>query len=35
MKNLFIEAIIKYIVGVVTIGALLFIPAKSFEFWIL
>ena len=32
-KKLFIQAIIKYILGVVSIGALLFIPACSFEYW--
>lgn len=31
--KLFIQAIIKYILGVVSIGALLFIPACSFEYW--
>lgn len=32
-KKLFIQAIIKYISGVVSIGALLFIPACSFNYW--
>ena len=32
-KKLFIQAITKYILGVVSIGALLFIPACSFEYW--
>ena len=32
-KKLFIQAIIKYILGLVRIGALLFIPACSFEYW--
>lgn len=32
-KKLFIQAIKKYILGVVSIGALLFIPACSFEYW--
>ena len=31
--KLFIQAIIKYIFGVLIIGALLFIPANSFEYW--
>lgn len=32
-KKLFIQAIIKYILGVVSVGALLFIPACSFNYW--
>ena len=32
-RKLFTQAIIKYILGVVSIGALLFIPACSFEYW--
>ena len=32
-KELFIQAIIKYILGVVSVGALLFIPACSFNYW--
>ena len=31
--KLFIQAIIKYVFGVLIVGALLFIPAKSFEYW--
>ena len=31
--KLFIQAIIKYVFGVLTVGGLLFIPAKSFEYW--
>ena len=31
--KLFFQAIIKYIFGVLIIGALLFIPANSFEYW--
>jgi protein-S-isoprenylcysteine O-methyltransferase Ste14 len=31
--KLFIQAIIKYIFGVLIVGALLFIPANSFEYW--
>ena len=31
--KLFLQAIIKYILGVFVIGALLFIPANSFEYW--
>ena len=31
--KLFFQAIIKYLAGVVIIGALLFIPANSFEYW--
>lgn len=31
--KLFLQAIIKYIFGVLIIGALLFIPANSFEYW--
>lgn len=32
-KKLFLQAIIKYIFGVLIIGALLFIPANTFEYW--
>lgn len=32
-KKLFLQAIIKYIFGVIIIGALLFIPANTFEYW--
>lgn len=32
-KKLFFQAIFKFLFGVVTIGALLFIPAGTFEFW--
>ena len=32
-KKLLIQAIIKYLIGVLIIGALLFIPANSFEYW--
>ena len=31
--NLFLQAIIKYIFGVLIVGSLLFIPANSFEYW--
>jgi len=31
--KLFIQAIIKYAFGVLIVGGLLFIPAKSFEYW--
>ncbi len=31
--KLFFQAIVKYIFGVLIVGALLFIPANSFEFW--
>ena len=31
--KLFLQAIIKYILGVLVIGALLFIPAHSFDYW--
>ena len=31
--KLFIQAIIKYILGVVIVGALVFIPAGSFSYW--
>ena len=31
--KLFLQAIIKYIFGVLIIGALLFIPANSFQYW--
>ena len=31
--KLFFQAIIKYVFGVVIVGALLFIPAKSFKYW--
>ena len=31
--KLFLQAIIKYMLGVLIIGALLFIPANSFEYW--
>lgn len=32
-KKLLLQAIIKYIFGVLIIGALLFIPANTFEYW--
>ena len=32
-KKLFIQAIIKYVFGVLIVGGLLFIPANSFEYW--
>lgn len=32
-KKLFFQAIIKFLFGVLIIGALLFIPANSFEYW--
>ena len=31
--KLFIQAIKKYVFGVLIVGGLLFIPAKSFEYW--
>ena len=31
--KLFIQAIIKYLLGVFIVGGLLFIPAKSFKYW--
>ena len=31
--KLFIQAIIKYVLGLLIIGALLFIPANSLEYW--
>lgn len=31
--KLFIQAIMKYVFGVLIVGGLLFIPAKSFEYW--
>ena len=31
--KLFFQAIIKYVFGVLIVGGLLFIPAKSFEYW--
>ena len=31
--KLFFQAIIKFLLGILIIGALLFIPAKSFEYW--
>ena len=31
--KLFLQAIIKYVFGVLIVGGLLFIPAKSFEYW--
>ena len=30
---LFIQAIVKFLLGIVLVGALLFIPAKSFSYW--
>ena len=32
-KKLFFQAITKFILGVIIIGAMLFIPAGSFKFW--
>ena len=32
-KELFCQAIIKFVLGVLIVGALLFIPAQSFEYW--
>lgn len=32
-KRLFFQAIIKFLLGVIIIGALLFIPANSFGYW--
>lgn len=31
--KLFLQAIIKYVLGVLIVGSLLFIPANSFEYW--
>ena len=31
--KLFLQAIVKYVFGILIIGSLLFIPAKSFEYW--
>ena len=31
--KLFIQAIIKFLLGIMLVGALLFIPAKSFSYW--
>lgn len=31
--KLFLQAILKYVFGVLIVGGLLFIPAKSFEYW--
>ena len=31
--KLFVQAIIKYVFGVLIVGSLVFIPAKSFEYW--
>ena len=31
--KLFLQAIIKYVLGVLIMGALLFVPAHSFEYW--
>ena len=33
MKKLFLQAIIKFIFGVLIIGLLLFIPANSINYW--
>jgi protein-S-isoprenylcysteine O-methyltransferase Ste14 len=32
-KKLFLQAILKFTLGVLIVGALLFIPAQSFEYW--
>ena len=32
-KKLFFQAIIKYIIGVLIVGCLLFIPANTFKYW--
>lgn len=32
-KKLFMQALIKYIFGVLIVGGLLFIPAKTFKYW--
>lgn len=32
-RKIFIQAIIKYVFGILIVGSLLFIPAKSFEYW--
>ena len=32
-KKLFLQAIIKFLVGIILIGAMLFIPAGTFEYW--
>lgn len=31
--KLFIQAIVKFLLGIILVGALLFIPAKSFSYW--
>ena len=31
--KLFLQAIIKYVFGVLIVGGLLFIPANSFDYW--
>ena len=31
--KLFLQAIVKYVFGILIVGSLLFIPAKSFEYW--
>ena len=31
--KLFIQAMLKYLIGVIIVGALIFIPAGSFEYW--
>ena len=31
--KLFIQAIVKFLLGIMLVGALLFIPAKSFSYW--
>ena len=32
-KKLFFQAITKYIIGLIVIGCLIFIPANSLEYW--
>ena len=31
--KLFFQAIIKFVIGVVIVGSLLFVPAHSFDYW--
>ena len=32
-KKTFLQAIIKFLLGVILVGALLFIPANTFKYW--
>ena len=32
-KELFLQAILKFVLGVVVVGILLFLPAGSFQYW--